>query len=258
MNRFDIYEPYPQLDCPACGKALDGWKGKDGPCGQFVWRQGVEAPIAQDVDEEFLLPAVQRERMRLPPSFSIHARCCSDRFMVTATGYAETDYAGDNLWDRTELETAETLERGELTSEEYEAKHAWLAGEGNEQSPAESEPEVRQAEPILVLTEPVDPEPEAPKDLRREFDRSMQIIQAAQSMVFLSMLGLPAASFFGPKWGAFGKVLIPICIFSMLVSVAAFLWFCRCPGCGFFLVWITGDSRPSECARCGARLSDDE
>ncbi len=82
MGMFDSFKPSRPLTCPACGLALRRWQGKDGPCVLFVWREGVASPIDQELDEvdevdediRALIP--DRERQRLPKTFTIYSYEC--------------------------------------------------------------------------------------------------------------------------------------------------------------------------------------
>jgi hypothetical protein len=107
MGMFDEYIPRPPLSCPACGKILEGWQGKDGPCAVMIWRQGVATPIDQAIEDESVrLTDAERADFRLPEEFLIYTQCCASYFI-------EADCAcNDNVWRRTELEKAETAVQG--------------------------------------------------------------------------------------------------------------------------------------------------
>ncbi len=99
MGMFDHYIPDPPIPCPACGKVLEGWQGKDGPNALMVWRQGRAAPVDQDIeDEEVRLLDEQLARFRLPDSFVIYDMCDCRREWVEAVGTTT-----DQVWTRTEL-----------------------------------------------------------------------------------------------------------------------------------------------------------
>ncbi|WP_437569981.1 hypothetical protein [Sorangium sp. So ce542] len=98
MGMFDWYTPAPQLACPRCGTTLDGWQGKDGPCGLFEWVQGTPSPPRQHVDEECAIAARDRERFRLPAHFEIYTECERCRARIEAEGSCEGD-----VWTRLEL-----------------------------------------------------------------------------------------------------------------------------------------------------------
>jgi hypothetical protein len=123
VSVFDYYRPQSALACPVCGKPLDEWQGKDGPCGQFVWRQGVAAPVDQLVSDDVRLEAVVLERMRLPASFTIYAHCCSKQFPVEARCTA-----ADGVWNVTELVTAQNAaQHREETRASFKARLKWLS-----------------------------------------------------------------------------------------------------------------------------------
>jgi hypothetical protein len=69
---FDYYSPDPPLRCPVCGAELEGWQGKDGPCGLFIWKQGLEAPVEQSLAGAHALSADQLRQFRLPDRFRFH------------------------------------------------------------------------------------------------------------------------------------------------------------------------------------------
>jgi hypothetical protein len=126
MGMFDHYEPEPALDCPVCGAPLRGWQGKDGPCALLLWRQGVAAPVAQAVPDEIKGEPSLVVDLRLPARFEIHAPCCGGRFLVTARCEAP-----DELWSRTELETADNArQRPHERRGEFKLRLKWLEGRG--------------------------------------------------------------------------------------------------------------------------------
>ena len=103
MGLFDEYVPDPPLQCPACGKLLEGWQGRDGPCGLMVWRQGVASPIDQPIDDEVRLAPDDLARQRLPEAFTIRTKCCSTRFWVEAECRAV-----NGVWARSDIVAAES------------------------------------------------------------------------------------------------------------------------------------------------------
>jgi hypothetical protein len=96
MSMFDWYQPVPQLSCPVCGRPLEEWQGKDGPCALFVWRQGVKHPIDQAIpDEEVRLDPEDWQRFTLPARFEIYTDCPDHQLI-------EADCAGpDQVWSST-------------------------------------------------------------------------------------------------------------------------------------------------------------
>lgn len=97
MGMFDHYRPKPALQCPVCGVFGEGWQGKGGPCGLFVWEQGQAAPVDQLVDEECQISAEARAKFRLPTRFEIYTDCrCPTS--LDAVGFTE-----HGVWMRTEL-----------------------------------------------------------------------------------------------------------------------------------------------------------
>jgi hypothetical protein len=87
VGAFDEYIPDPPLSCPHCGELIPRWQGKDGPCDQLVWRQGVLEPVDQAVDPQWRLPPYALAAHRLPRLFLIYpaAECrCSLRYAAIA------------------------------------------------------------------------------------------------------------------------------------------------------------------------------
>ncbi len=100
MGMFDWFEPVPKLWCPVCGRKLEGWQGKHGPCGLFVWRQGQAAPVDQMVTDDVKLSEQDRAKIRLPPRFTFYTEHDPCRPWVIAVGTCE-----DDVWVRAELVT---------------------------------------------------------------------------------------------------------------------------------------------------------
>ena len=84
MSLFDDYQPAGNLRCPHCEQPLRLWQGKDGPCALFVWREGMTAPVNQDVDDDIALPTAERDALRLPSTFVIYSYDCAEHQPVEA------------------------------------------------------------------------------------------------------------------------------------------------------------------------------
>lgn len=97
MGDYDHYEPTPDLNCPGCGAAVSGWRGKDGPGELWVWRQGNARPVRMDVDTHAADPATATA---LPDLFVFTSRCDAGH-AVEALGEAV-----GGLWTTTTLLTA--------------------------------------------------------------------------------------------------------------------------------------------------------
>ena len=125
MSMFDSYFPDPPLRRPVCGTRLTGWQGKDGPNALMSWRQGVGAPIDQDIDDgDVKLASDELAKVRLPEQFTIYAPCCGGRFFVEAICQC-----ADGTWTSTELVTAETAtQAGEERRDEFSDRLRWLGG----------------------------------------------------------------------------------------------------------------------------------
>ena len=123
MGMFDYYQPHSALACPMCGKPLGEWQGKDGPCGLFVWKQGVPAPIDQIVDADVCLESEALAKVRLPTSFLIYTHCCSTKYAVEARCTAP-----DNTWSSIELvTTTNATRRKEETRAAFKERLKWLS-----------------------------------------------------------------------------------------------------------------------------------
>jgi hypothetical protein len=89
MGMFDWYVPTPTLHCPKCGAAVPVWQGKDGVCCLFEWIQGLAAPARQLVDYECAALEFDRNQVRLPERFGIHAECPGCAVWMQAEGSCE-------------------------------------------------------------------------------------------------------------------------------------------------------------------------
>ena len=97
MAMFDNYRPDPPLACPRCGKPLEGWQGKEGPCALLVWKQGNAEPVAQLVDDDARGDWTRLRQERLPESFTIYA-WDAEGHQVEAKGHAP-----EGVWTTTTL-----------------------------------------------------------------------------------------------------------------------------------------------------------
>jgi len=93
---YDIYLPKGQLLCPICQKNLNVWQGKDGPCGLFIWQQGIEFAIDQLGDKEYNIGIEQRNKLNLPKLFEIYSYDCPDHNPIYASCKFE-----NNIWTST-------------------------------------------------------------------------------------------------------------------------------------------------------------
>jgi hypothetical protein len=124
MSNVDYYLPEPSLRCPVCNASLGEWQGTDGPCGSFVWKQGVSSPIDQRVAAEPKAAADALAKARLPNVFKIYTPCCSRHFVVEAIGRAP-----NGTWSSTEVITARDAQRHEgERMEQFKARLHWLQG----------------------------------------------------------------------------------------------------------------------------------
>jgi hypothetical protein len=93
MGMFDGYIPTAPTHCPACGKPLRHWQGKDGPCLLLAWQQGRAQPVGHflpdnERDDEPLVapyPKGFRSSLRLPRDFIIASSDCG-KHLVEAIG----------------------------------------------------------------------------------------------------------------------------------------------------------------------------
>jgi hypothetical protein len=78
MGMNDVFIPVPALPCKWCGAELTGeFQGKDGPRRLLVWREGEAAPVGEQGDVEWNMPAEERGRLRLPDLFGFYTSCPS-------------------------------------------------------------------------------------------------------------------------------------------------------------------------------------
>jgi hypothetical protein len=81
---FDYYRPAGEQRCPVCLRLLREWQGKDGPNGLFVWHEGTGFPVDQAVDDEIRVDREARNRLALPPRFTIYSYDCPEHQPVDA------------------------------------------------------------------------------------------------------------------------------------------------------------------------------
>lgn len=128
MGMFDEYIPDPPLSCPACGKELHGWQGKDGPNALMVWKQGQAAPSDQAIeDQEIRLQPEDLATFRLPEEFLIYTQCCA-RFFI------EADCACvQGTWTHITPTTVENAtQHKQETRGDFKARLHWLRGAARE------------------------------------------------------------------------------------------------------------------------------
>ncbi len=125
MGMFDYYEPDPDLNCPRCGQALDGWQGKDGDNALFVWKQNSPHPTEQCIDdEEIRLTKEDLLRFNLPEEFEFYTHCtCSTKFFLFALG---STFEG--VWNHTHLVQSDEIDRlyPHLPRTQRKAMRKWL------------------------------------------------------------------------------------------------------------------------------------
>ena len=123
MSMFDWYIPEPVLSCPHCGAALDGWQGKDGGCGLFVWQQGTRNPVAQRIDAAIQWSPEESGQFELPSRFIIYTTCCSHDFHVEAVCTTQ-----DGIWSYCKILTAEEVDEVHYDEPQSRrvARKAWL------------------------------------------------------------------------------------------------------------------------------------
>ena len=97
MGFFDWYLPRGPLSCPRCGVPLLAWQGKEGPCGMFVWKEGVAHPIEQQVSDDVALLPAERLALRLPERARIYSYDCAHG-PIDAECVSE-----DGVWQHTTL-----------------------------------------------------------------------------------------------------------------------------------------------------------
>ena len=103
MGMFDWYKPAGTLRCPICEVELQGWQGKDGPRGLFVWQEGLKHPIKQELEEELRGEYEDVRTVTLPEDFLIYTDSC--RHFMYAIGFCR-----DDVWYKTELLGSDSVE----------------------------------------------------------------------------------------------------------------------------------------------------
>lgn len=124
MGLFDYYEPISSYACPVCGTPQLEWQGKSGPCGLFVFREGVPGAVEQRVDDDCRLPVEELSNQRLPDEFFIYAHDCDCLFFTELRCIAS-----DGVWQSSELFTgsaADLAQRGPERREQWRARLRWL------------------------------------------------------------------------------------------------------------------------------------
>jgi hypothetical protein len=124
MALFDSYQPRNAFSCPVCGTPQREWQGKDGPCGLFVFREGITGAVAQVVDEDCLLSPAQIASQRLPDEFTIYAHDCGCAYPTVLRCRGSL-----GSWQATELFTgsaSDRLLRGAELREHWRARLCWL------------------------------------------------------------------------------------------------------------------------------------
>jgi hypothetical protein len=125
---FDEYIPDPPLNCPACGKELQGWQGKDGPNALLVWKQGQAAPVDQAIEDGTIrLEPENLAAFRLPEEFFIYTQCCA-RFFVEADCTCERE-----TWTHITPTTAENATQHKQEKRgEFKARLRWLSPQNSQ------------------------------------------------------------------------------------------------------------------------------
>ncbi|MEQ8635487.1 GrpB family protein [Gimesia maris] len=117
MSLFDYFIPDPPLHCPACGRELKNWQGKEGPCFQLTWQQGIKFPVASDCELTPDSGTNQNWKETLPATFLIYADGCACDRLVEAYGTCENE-----VWVHSEVVTHHNFQPGSTTSLQDERK----------------------------------------------------------------------------------------------------------------------------------------
>jgi|GEM_PF-6540663 len=98
MGLFDVYEPEPELTCPACLIPLREWQGREGPRLCLVFRQCEPDAVGTALDgaPEYRRP--NGDPFRLPPAFRIYSHDCPCHRPIYAFCGSE-----EGVWTRTEI-----------------------------------------------------------------------------------------------------------------------------------------------------------
>ena len=124
MSLFDYYQPSVAFACPVCGAVLDEWQSYDGPCGLFLFREGVAGAVEQCVDPECRIAASELMALLLPEEFFIRSHDCGCPFPSELRCCSE-----GGTWVRTEMYTGSEMDlrlRGAERREHWQARRKWL------------------------------------------------------------------------------------------------------------------------------------
>ena len=123
MGFFDTYKPAEPIKCPVCSRSVTEWQGKQGPCGLFVWEEGIAHPTGQEAGEVNILKQ-NREKVRLPEEFEIYSYECGCPFPVEAICKTV-----DGIWSETIVIDTSNAKQGKQTRGEFKRWMRWLEGE---------------------------------------------------------------------------------------------------------------------------------
>lgn len=136
MSLFDYFIPDPPLHCPACGRELKNWQGKEGPCFQLTWQQGIKFPVASDCELTPDSGTNQNWKETLPATFLIYADGCACDRLVEAYGTCENE-----VWVHSEVVTHHNFQPGNTTSLKDERKIREQLKQWIEQRATDPDPE---------------------------------------------------------------------------------------------------------------------
>jgi len=106
MGMFDWYLPERPLRSPQNPSVeFTELQGKDGPNGLFVWKEGIQAPIDQRVDQECAIEEEARRRKKLPDTFEIYD------FDEDGVCHVFLGICENGVWTRTEFLRLERIGR---------------------------------------------------------------------------------------------------------------------------------------------------
>jgi hypothetical protein len=88
MGLYDTYCPNISYKCQNCASSIDGYQGKDGPNGLFLFKEGFDGAFDQTMDQEFKISKDKLAKIKLPNRFEIYTFCDKCNFMNSFVGTA--------------------------------------------------------------------------------------------------------------------------------------------------------------------------
>ena len=126
MPLHDYYVPSQPVSCPVCRTSLREWQGYDGPCGLFVFQEGVSSAVDHRVDDHCRLAETNLASLLLPEEFLVSSHDCGCPFPTVLRCLST-----EGIWRSTMLYTGtpDDLQlQGAERREHWQKRRRWLAG----------------------------------------------------------------------------------------------------------------------------------